>query len=47
MSIIVTFDGDVSNADLEAASGGEVIHRYSKVLNGASLVLPGSQHRSC
>lgn len=40
VSIIVTLDENVSDAQLESVSGGEVIYRYSKVFNGASLVLP-------
>ncbi len=40
VSIIVTLDAAVSDAELEAVSGGEVVHRYTKVFDGASLVLP-------
>ncbi len=40
VSIIVTFDDTVDTASLEAISGGRVIHEYSKLFRGASLVLP-------
>ena len=41
VSIIVTFDESFDPATLEAATGGQVIHRYRKVFNGASIVLAG------
>ncbi len=43
VSVIVTFDLSVEASDLEALTGGTVIHRFSKLFNGASLVLPESQ----
>jgi hypothetical protein len=41
VSIIVTFDDTVDTAALEAASGGEVVYRFEKVFNGASMLLAG------
>ena len=43
VSVIVTLDESVSPDALAAITGGEVIHRYDKVFNGASLVLAGSK----
>lgn len=43
VSIIVTFDQSVDVSALAAVSGGQVIHRYSKIFNGASLVLAGDK----
>ena len=43
VSVIVTLDGSVSPDALAAITGGEVINRYDKVFNGASLVLAGAQ----
>jgi subtilisin family serine protease len=43
VSIIVTFDESVDARTLEAVSGGQVIHRYKYVFNGASLILPGNK----
>ncbi len=43
VSVIVTFDRPVSDAALEAASGGQVVHRYQEVFNGVSLVLAGDK----
>jgi subtilisin family serine protease len=40
VSIIVTFEDWVEPADLEAVGKGQVIYRYKKVFNGASMVLP-------
>lgn len=40
VSVIVTFDESVDPASLEAATGGQLIHRYKEVFNGASLVVP-------
>lgn len=42
-SIIVTFDESVNAEEVAAVSGGEVIYRFSKVFNGASLVVAGDQ----
>ena len=42
VSVIVTLDESVSADAVAALTGGEVIHRYDKVFNGASLVLDGS-----
>lgn len=42
VSVIATFDGPINADAAAAAAGGEVIHRYTKVFNGASIVLPGS-----
>lgn len=42
-SIIVTFDKAFDAAKLETVSGGKVIHHYSEVFNGASLVLAGDK----
>jgi hypothetical protein len=39
VSIIVAFDASIDADDLEAASRGKVIYRYSEILNGASLLL--------
>lgn len=41
VSVIVTLDESVSPDTIAAITGGEVIHRYDKVFNGASLVLAG------
>jgi subtilisin family serine protease len=41
VSIIVTFEDGVEPANLESAGGGQVIYRYQKVFNGASMILPG------
>ena len=43
VSIIVTFDDSVDAKTLQGVSGGQVVHRYSEVFNGASLVLPGGK----
>ena len=43
VSVIVTLDGSISPDALAAITGGEVINRYDKVFNGASLVLAGTQ----
>ena len=43
VSVIVTFDESVDASQLEAVSGGQVVHSYSKVFNGASLVLAGDK----
>jgi len=43
VSLIVTFDGGVSADQLAAATGGQVVHRYTKVFNGASLVVAQGQ----
>jgi subtilisin family serine protease len=43
VSIIVTFDESFDASALEAASEGKIIHRYSKVFNGASVVLAGGK----
>ena len=43
VSIIVTFDESVDASDLEAVSGGQVIHRYNTIFNGASIILEGSK----
>ena len=43
VSVIVTLDGSVSPDALAAITGGEVINRYDKVFNGASIVLAGDQ----
>lgn len=41
VSVIVTFDGSVNANAVAAAAGGQLIHRYTKAFNGASIVLPG------
>ncbi len=46
VSIIIAFEDDVSDAQLEAVSGGEVIHRYKNVLNGVSMVVAGDEIES-
>ncbi|HEY72969.1 MAG: peptidase S8, partial [Chloroflexi bacterium] len=43
VSIIVTFDESFDASALEAASGGQVIHRYKEIFNGASMVLAGDK----
>lgn len=43
VSVIVTLDGSVSPDALAAITGGEVVNRYDKVFNGASIVLAGDQ----
>jgi len=43
VSIIVTFDDSVDAKTLQSVSGGQVVHSYSKIFNGASLVLPGGK----
>lgn len=40
VSYIVTFDDTVDAATVEALTGGTVVHRYSKVFNGVSIVMP-------
>ncbi len=40
LSVIVTFDSSVDPSSLGAATSGKVIHRYKKIFNGATLVLP-------
>jgi subtilisin family serine protease len=40
VSVIVTFDESVDPTVLESATGGQLIHRYEKIFNGASLVVP-------
>ena len=40
VSVIVIFEESVDPADLESATGGQLIHRYKEVFNGASLVVP-------
>lgn len=39
ISVIVTFDNSVNLSTLEAVSAGKVVHQYTQVFNGASLVL--------
>ncbi|NLF13575.1 MAG: S8 family serine peptidase [Anaerolineaceae bacterium] len=43
MSVIVTYDDTVDPNALERAADGQVVHRFSKIFNGASLVLPGAK----
>ncbi|MDD3827684.1 MAG: S8 family serine peptidase [Anaerolineae bacterium] len=43
MSVIVTYDDSVDPNALERAADGQVVHRFSKIFNGASLVLPGAK----
>jgi uncharacterized repeat protein (TIGR01451 family) len=43
VSIIVTFDQPVSTAALEAAGAGTVVHQYSDLFDGASMVLPAGK----
>ena len=43
VSVIVTFDESVDASQLAAVSGGQVVHSYSKVFNGASLVVAGDK----
>ena len=38
--LIVTFDSSVDAQQLAAATGGTVTHTFSKIFNGASLVVP-------
>ena len=38
ISLIVTFDQSVSAEQLQAVTGGQIIHRYKAVFNGVSLV---------
>ena len=42
VSVIVTFEDSVSVdvAKLEAASGGQVVHNFTKLFNGVSMVVP-------
>jgi subtilisin family serine protease len=40
VSVIVMFDQSFDVKTLEAATGGQIIHRYKEVFNGASLVVP-------
>jgi subtilisin family serine protease len=40
VSVIVTFDRTIDASAIEAATGGEVVHTYKKIFNGASVVLP-------
>ena len=44
VSVIVTFDSaaDVDVAKLEATSGGQVIHNFTKLFNGVSMVVPAA-----
>ena len=39
VSIIVTFDGTVSGDQVAGISGGLIIHRYDKILNGISMIV--------
>ena len=41
VSVIVTLDESVSADAVAAITGGEVVNRYDKVFNGASIVLAG------
>ena len=43
VSLIVTFDKSFDVRALEAEVGGKIIHRYSKIFNGASLILAGDK----
>ncbi|MCP4601851.1 MAG: S8 family serine peptidase [Proteobacteria bacterium] len=45
VSIIVTFDESytVDPNAMEVVSGGQVVHKYSKILNGVSMVLAGDK----
>lgn len=43
VSLIVTFDETVSDQELEKASSGQVVHRFNKIFNGASIVVSGDQ----
>ncbi len=43
VSVIVTFDDSLDASVLAALSGGQVIHRYEKVFNGASLLVSGDR----
>ena len=43
VSVIVTYDDSVDPNALERAADGQVVHRFSKIFNGASLVLPGAK----
>ena len=38
VSLIVTFDQSITAEKVQAAAGGQIIHRYTHVFNGASLV---------
>ena len=40
VSIIVTLDAPIDTRALASAANGQVIHRYSKIFNGISMVLP-------
>lgn len=41
VSVIVTFDGPIDASSLAASAGGKVTYRFTKVFNGAAIVLPG------
>jgi hypothetical protein len=43
VSIIVTFDRPVDVQSLEAVSGGKVIYQYSRIFDGASMILAGDK----
>lgn len=43
VSVIVTFDETVDVRQLEAVSGGRIIHRYETVFDGVSMVLSGDK----
>ena len=43
VSLIVTFAETISAEQLAAATGGQIVHRYKKVFNGASLVTTEGQ----
>ncbi len=39
VSVIVTFDESVSAEQVAGISGGQIIHRYDKILNGISMIV--------
>lgn len=43
VSVIVTYDDTVDASQIERAVDGQIVHRFSEVFNGASLVLPGAR----
>lgn len=43
VSVFVVFEDDINVRQLETVSDGEVVHRFTKVFNGVSLVLPSDK----
>ncbi len=43
VSVIVTFEGSVDAAAVADAAGAQVTYRYTKVFNGAAMIIAGDQ----